>query len=77
MIVDFINLAPILNYRESLIAPVEASQKSILIFNSIFRSFNLEFSSIYCQIKTPVKLQNCRNCHETIVSFGLGGKMTT
>ena len=39
----------------------------------IFRSFNLEFPSIYCKIKNPVKLQNRRNCCETIVSIGLGG----
>ena len=49
------------------------SGKAIYIFIirfSIFRSFNLEFHSIYCQIKTQVRLQNRRNCNETIVSIG-------
>ena len=38
---------------------------------SIFRSLNLDFCSTYYQIKTLVKLQNRRNCHEMIVSIGL------
>ena len=42
----------------------------INVNDSIFRSFNLEFPSTYYHIKTPVKLQNRWNCHETIVSIG-------
>ena len=45
-------------------------QKGYISCFAIFRSFNLEFTSIYWQIKTPVKLQNRRNCHGTIVSIG-------
>ena len=46
----------------------------LILSKIIFFVPNLEFPSFYCQIKTPVKLQILRNCHETIVSIGLRGK---
>ena len=72
------------NYRTfDSISFVISSMKSFLNLHkennmrytfSIFRSFNLEFPSIYYQIKTRVRLQNRQNCLGTIVSIGLGGK---
>ena len=42
---------------------------------SIFSWFKIDFCSTYYQSKTLVKLQNRRNCHETIVYISLRVKL--